>query len=75
MSIHELAFLFQPTQCVMAYCVIDWLSLVTVRAAKSKTVSSDYLFRGNQASINYALLTLSELLSQVINTEGPHRFS
>lgn len=50
----------------MTNSVIDWPSLVTVRVAKMKTVSIDCLFKGNQADINYALLTLSELLKQVL---------
>lgn len=45
----------------MTSSMIDWPSVVT----EKKTVSSDCLFRGNQAVINFALLTLSELLRQV----------
>lgn len=58
--------IFESMKCVMTYSVIDWLSLVTVRVAETKTVSIDCLFRGNQTHISYPLLTLSELLKLVL---------
>lgn len=71
-SHHREPFFFIYIACVMTSPPPDWLTPRpgTVRVAQKKTVSSDCLFRGNQAHINCALLTLPELLRQVLMTAG-----
>lgn len=43
---------------------------MTVTVPKEKTVSSNYLLRGNQTNINYLLLTQSESLRKVKDSQA-----